>query len=295
MTVLDDIIDASVDSNVAASDLLRRVQVAASRLGTAEVVEWARNELSGYRADDPLPTYRVRETEVNGVFTGPMREVRQFNLSVKLPSLEPWWTVEMRQPVMEIQALAEAEGNLSREWSAYAVHEYEHSKIFALEFFGLYQAHNIITPQSLRGVIDVIRSKALEFALDLQSADPTAGSVGGPTVATEPALALVVYNVTNNIYGDGANVATGSQIEQRSKVNMGDAEALRREAEALGLSGADAEEFTQILIEEESVDTPKVRRFLDRVRTGAVAAAAGVGTDLAAGSLLELGKGFLGL
>ncbi len=73
---------------------------------------------------------------------------------------------------------------------------------------------------------------------------------------------------------------------------MGDAEALRREAEALGLSGADAEEFTQILIEEESVDTPpKVRRFLDRVRTGAVAAAAGVGTDLAAGSLLELGKG----
>lgn len=116
------------------------------------------------------------------MFTGPMREVRQFNLSVKLPSLEPWWTVEMRQPVMEIQALAEAEGNLSREWSAYAVHEYEHSKIFALEFFGLYQAHNIITPQSLRGVIDVIRSKALEFALDLQSADPTAArSVGRPS------------------------------------------------------------------------------------------------------------------
>ena len=175
VSILDDIIDARADSTVAASDLLRKVQVAAHRLGAADVVAWVKSELTGYGTDSPLPEYRMRAAEVVGVYTGPMQQVREFNLSVRLSSLDRWWTVEMRQPVMEIQAFAEAEGNLSRKWSAYAVHEYEQSKLFALEFFGLYKAHHVITPQSLRGVIDVIRSKALEFALELQSADPDAG------------------------------------------------------------------------------------------------------------------------
>lgn len=297
VTLLDDIIDASTDSSVSVADLLRKVQIVAHRLGAADLVTWAKQELAGYDDDATLPSYRVLHTNVIGTFTGPMQSIQRLPLTVKLPSIESWWDMHMHQPIVELQALSESEGDRdpTREWPAFIVKEYEDSGVFRLQFHGLFSAHNLITRQSLKGVLDVIRSKALEFALELQTADPDAGSVGGPTITSEPELAGVVYNVTNNIYGDGVNIATGSQITQKSRVKKGDADALRREAFALGLPEEAVEEFVQIISEEKSVDKPKVKTFLKKVRTGAVVVAGSVGSDVVAGSLVELGKSFLGI
>lgn len=295
MTILDDIIDASTNSSVPVTDLLRMVQIAAHRVGASEIRAWATQELSGYGDDAVLPPYRVLHTNVLGTFAGPMQSFRHLMLTIRPSSLDPWWDVGMKQPLMELQALSESENDASREWSAAAVREYHDSGVFRIEYEILYTARNLITPHSLRGVLDVIRSKALNFALELQSAAPDAGSVGGPTVTSEPQLAGAVFHVTNNIFGDGANVGTGPGIRQRSIVNKGDSESLRREVEALGLSSDDAEQFVAAVSEEKSVDKPKVKRFMEKVRTGSIAVAGGVATEAAAGSLIELAKAFLGL
>lgn len=296
MTLLDEIIEASTDSSVSVADLLRKVQVVAHRLGATDLVAWAKQELTGYEASSKVPTYREMQTNVVGTFTGPMQSIQRLQLTVVLPTLEEWWVVEARQPIVELQALADSEGDNDpvREWPAYTVKQYADSGIFGLQFHHLFSANNVISRQSLKGVLDVIRSKALEFALELQSADPEAGSVGGPTLTSEPALAGAVYNVTNNIYGDGVNIATGSNIKQKSNVSKGDADAFRREALSLGLPEQAVEEFISFVAEEESVDRPKVQAFLERVRSGAIVLSGNVASDIVAGSLVELGKGFLG-
>ncbi len=293
--MLDDIIDASTDSTVSTPDLLRKVQVVAHRAGAADIAAWVRQELSGYAPDAELPAYRVLDTNVMGTFAGFMQSFRTYPLTVMPPGMADRWKAELREPLVEIQMLSEGSGDASRPWSVADVKRYSDSGAFTIEMHELYQAANVITRQSLRGLVDVVRSKALEFALELQTAFPDAGTVGGPTVSSEPALAAVVYNITNHITGDGTNIAAGSHIVQRSQVRKGDPESLRVAAEALGLSAETAREFVDAVESDGGVDGDRTSRFLERVRSGAIVVAGSVASDVVAGSLIELGKAFLGI
>ncbi|MGR0320427.1 AbiTii domain-containing protein [Agromyces sp. ZXT2-3] len=295
MTLLDDIIDAATNSSIPATDLLRKVQVVAHRLGAAEVVQWVKQELAGYPQSADLPEYRVMNTNVLGTFAGPMRSFIQQPLISRPNDLAKYWTVELRQPLLELQGLAEGENDPTLSWPPNAVGRYEASGVYRIEMHDLFSAEQVITRQSLRGVIDIVRSKALEFALELQAQFPEAGAVGGPTVESEPALAAAVYYITNNITGDGTNVATGSHITQRSKIQKGDTEGLKRELSALGISASDAQEFVAALQAESNVDAPRTRGFIDKVRAGAITVAGSLSSDVVAGTLVELGKAFLGL
>ena len=295
MTILDDIIDASTDSSVATADLLRKVQVVAHRLGAKKVVAWVKSELAGYEDDAELPSYRIMRTSVMGVFTGPMQSVIRQQLTVRARDMEAMWTVEFRVPLTELQALSELDGDPQREWPSMMVKAYEESGVFGIYLHNLFSAHNTITRQSLRGLIDIVRSKAMEFALELQTDYPEAGTPGGPTVASEPGLSSTVFHVTNNIYGDGTNIATGSDIKQRSRVQKGDVDALRREAEFSGLTAEDAAEFVAAVTSEKSLEGTQTKGFLDRVRSGAITLSGSIASDVAASGLIEIASSFLGL
>lgn len=294
MTLLDDIIDGSTNSSIAVSDLLRKVQVVATRVGATDVVSWVKQELQGYDNAEDLPAYRVQRTNVTGLFTGPMRS----QIRADIPSsqkFDEYFIVQMQGPIREIEEFANGEHDAQREWAAPVVQQYEQSGIFQIEFHGLFSAWNTITRQSLHGIIDTVRSKAMEFALELQEQYPDAGSAGGPTIASEQGLAQVVWNITNNITGDGTNVASGNDIHQRSTVRKGDVESLRAQAQSLGLSSADAEEFAAAVNEEQSTEGTRVQAMLSRVKAGSLELTTRVSTSLVAAALLDAGKQFLGL
>jgi hypothetical protein len=295
VTILDEIIDASTDSTVSTPDLLRKVQIAATRLGASDIVTWAKQELAGYPDDAPLPEYRKFGTAVIGRFSGPFNSWIEHNLSGGPDILERLWRVEMRQPLLELQSLSEGDTDAERQWPMFAVREYEKSRALHVEGYGLWSVRNVISCQKLRGVVDVIRSKAMEFALELQMQFPDAGSVGGPTVNTTPELAQAISHITFNITGDGTNVATGHHITQTSTVNRGDVAALRREVAALGLGEQDVEAFVTALAETQSLEAPAVVTVLDRMRNGAITLGTAITTEAAAAALIELGKMFLGL
>jgi len=293
VTLLDQIIDGSSDDSVKTADLLRKVQVAATRIGAAGVVDWVRQELQGYADGTELPSYRKMPTVVEGHFTGPMQSQIKKQLPPH-PDFEHNFVVEMRQPLMTLQSFAESDEDAQLQWPAWTVKKYEDANIFAIEFYGLFGAWNVITRQSLLGVIDTVRSKAMEFALDLQSSFPDAGSFDGPSVATDTAVAPLVFNITNNIYGHGTNIATGSDISQKSTIK-GNLEELQRQVKLLGLDDDNSAEFARIVSEEQAVDKSRVKAFLDKVRVGSIAVLSGVPSNVVAGSLIELGKMFLGL
>ncbi|QYM76465.1 hypothetical protein [Leucobacter luti] len=292
-TLLDQIIDGSSDESMKTPDLLRKVQVAATRIGAPGVVAWVKQELQGYPDDAELPDYRKMATSVMGHFTGPMQSQIKKQLP-PYPGFEDDFTIDMRQPLITLQSFAESDEDAQVQWPAWRVRQYEETGAFAIQFHGLFGAWNVVTRQSLLGVIDTVRSKAMEFALELQESFPDAGSMDGPSVAKNTAVAPVVFNTTNNIYGHGANIATGSDIAQKSIIK-GNLEELGRQVRALGLNDAEVTEFTAIIEEEKSVDKPRGKAFLEKVRAGSVAVGAAVPSNVIAGSLIELAKMYLGV
>ncbi|MFV0633352.1 hypothetical protein [Demequina sp.] len=297
MTLLDEIIDAATDSSVATPDLLRKVQVVAHRLHAQDAIAWVRQELNGYDDAAVLPTYRKMRTPVMGTFAGPMRSFTKHQLTLAPAGMGEMFSVELREPVLELQAFAEQAGehDPGREWPASAVQQYENSGIFRIEFFSLYKAHNVITRQSLRGLIDVIRTKALEFALALQESNPDAGSLGGPTVGGSPELQAAVFHITHNIYGDGTNIATGAHINQSTTLAPGDADALRAAVAEVLSDQADVNAFAEALVDEGRIDGDRVSDFLKRLRGGAVNVAGSIGVDVAASMLVGIAKQYLGM
>lgn len=290
-TLLDQIIDGSTDSSVKTSDLLRKVQVAARRVGAPEVEAWVKRELNGYGSDDKLPTYRTMVTVVTGLFTGPVQS-RITQALPPHPEFADDFTVRMKQPLVELETFADADEDARVEWPAWRVKAYESTGVFGIEFFGLFSVWNVISRPSLRGVIDTVRNKAMEFALDLQADYPEAGTTGGPTVETDTGLATTVYNVTNNIYGSGTNIATGRDIKQKNRI-QGNREKFVREMLKLGLSAEASGEYATA-VDEGGVEGDMARSFIERVKSGAVTFTGNVSASVVGGALIELGKLYVG-
>lgn len=57
-SIIEQIQRDALDRSVPVSDLLRRVKLAATKLGLGVVEDWVEHELNGYK-DTPLPDYRI--------------------------------------------------------------------------------------------------------------------------------------------------------------------------------------------------------------------------------------------
>src|SRR5690606_20718546 len=90
----------------------------------------------------------------------------------------------------------------------------DEGKVPFLEYWGVYSATKSVSPSTLQGILDIVRTKALELALDLQYEFPDAGEVGGPTIE-EPAVQAAVTHITNNIYGSVTGLAQGNNVRQK--------------------------------------------------------------------------------
>ncbi|MFV1977282.1 MAG: hypothetical protein ACC651_16185, partial [Candidatus Scalindua sp.] len=71
MSLLREIQDAAVSSDVELTTLLRKCKVLAARLGNNEFKLWVDNELGGYKNTDELPDYRILHVNSKGHFSGP--------------------------------------------------------------------------------------------------------------------------------------------------------------------------------------------------------------------------------
>lgn len=78
---------------------------------------------------------------------------------------------------------------------------------------GLQSACKVITPTEVRAVLDTVRTRVLNLALELERVAPQAGEPDAPAADA----AAVQYVVTNNIYGDGNATAVGSRALSRAR------------------------------------------------------------------------------
>lgn len=300
MTVLDQIIEDALEGSL--SGLLRKLLVLSHRVGSEDLKKWVSSELNGYEADSVLPKYRGPMTvPVQATYAGPMgSSASNMPLSpVGVPDEYRFlFEVSFYDPIATIEALSEGDSGASSSWDPVAVGMYnqwaEEGRVAYLEMMSVVGARRVFSLPLVRGVIDQVRTQALELALEIQAEFPDAGEKDGPTVEN-PDLNQTVTHVTNNIYGNVGNLAQGQDIRQEVTVEVGNLEAAISAA-AKVLNSEVLDDFKKLLVSEEP-QTEKRNRvsvFIDSVRQGSVALVAGTLANVGADRLLEIASQYFG-
>ncbi|WP_248761345.1 hypothetical protein [Pseudarthrobacter sp. SSS035] len=302
MTKLTEIIDAASDDAFTTSNLLRKVQTVAYRLRAENLGGWAQRELFGYKSDGTVPTYRGPfRTQVTGTWFGPRGHITNTVSEVGIPEdfVKGWFRMTIRQPIADLEVLSGSEGSPNMSWDPFIVHEYgrlvaEKKGGTGFYLMELISAKQTISQNAIRGIIDSVRTTALQFALELEQVSPRAGEPNGPTTA-DPEIKMVTNNFNFTINGDGNNIAAGSDIRQKAAVNKGDIDSLIKAAVELGLQTEAVEDLRAAVTADGSKPGDETRGFISRLRMGGYALAGGVSSNLAADGLVQAVGAFFDL
>jgi hypothetical protein len=295
MTLLQDIIESASGSEVGVATLLRKVKVLAARVGTGELASWVHYELDGYPSGVELPAYRgPLQVEVRGTFTGMFgRGLRNAPIPgagyperLRKGSL---FNAEFRQPVTELEALADssAEEMLRLAWPGNAIAEtnwlIKSGEVQLYKDMYLQEAWRPFHPTMLAGIVDTVRNRILDLALEFEALDPEAGQ----PEARQPDPSQV-HTIVTNITGGMTNVAIASgQAYQHLTATMPtNPDELIEFARSVGVGGELLDELRQALRDdaEDPIDDghgpgSRVRAWLGRwmINPAGAVAAGGAG------------------
>ena len=196
----------SEDSSLAS--ILLKLRLLASRLDSEPLAVWVRQELEGYTAGT-VPPYRIVNVAYRGTFSGP------FGSGVKDAPIPPalidkvagkgWTQHEMTESISSIGQLAQ--GTLKLDCANLIL--LLQGKVYA--DYACNEVAGIISAPDLIRILDVVRSKILDFTIEMERTDPTVGEISldrrsassdSMAVAANRAVHQTIYaeNVTNNAF-----------------------------------------------------------------------------------------------
>jgi len=142
-------------------------------LSNKELSDWAKAEAGGYDSTDSLPDYRIFKTGVRGTFFGPfgssLSNVSIPEAVIEEKHREALFTVHMMQPVGELEQLVGRStdtNSISIPWSGNTILYYQQKELF--EGYVLNAAWKVMTETIIAGVLEVIRTRVLEFVLVIE-------------------------------------------------------------------------------------------------------------------------------
>ncbi|TPQ25760.1 hypothetical protein [Methylomonas koyamae] len=241
MSLLREIQEAAIDSNVELAVLLRKCKVLAARLGNPEFKAWVERELSGYDDLNSLPDYRVVHVNSKGHFSGPFQSgLRNADIPMSCIPKELREKLSyscLSQPVASMESLVKSAktGTLQEPWNPDIV-AYVGQEIY--ENMNCMQAWKVIPAPAIVAALDAIRNRILNFVLEIEAESPDAGEA---PVNSSPVPQERVHQIFNTyITGNVQNVATGSTNVRQKAVSSGASDELFRELlDTLANAGAD--------------------------------------------------------
>jgi hypothetical protein len=242
MSLLKRIQDGTLDKDCDVANLLRLCKVFAAQAAAPELAEWVGHELNGYPDAIDLPDYRKLRVSSKGHFSGPYGSGLQ-NAEIPIQTLPEKFRDKYRhayiaQSVGSLQATLEgqSEGALSLPWPTEAV------QLFGGDMYEnmhCMQAWKVLSTGSLRGILDAVKTRVLDFTLALGRLHPdlmTAGS-SDANIASPQELRQT-FNTT--IYGSVGAIANAStNVAQHVTVSPGDRAALDRQLASQGVPPED--------------------------------------------------------
>lgn len=297
-------IKALSDPATLTADAFRSLLVVARRMGAADLSGWLSAELHGYAPYADVPEYRsATSLPIELHFDGPMQSRTKMRVSPgDLPAElgAGLSTHSLRMPIAELEALASGDEDprmpLPPAWVELYRHFIGQGQVPYPSMMILNKAALMVPSTYLRGIIDRIKTAALDLALSLEDVSPEVGSPGGPKVADVPQLAQTVTIHLTQIHGDGANVAVGEGA-QAFNVGVGDLTAVLEAAKSF-LAASAVDEFQRALADDGDEPGDNTRTFLQKVKSGSATLAVGVASsgayDGLAALLHQAFPGFMG-
>jgi hypothetical protein len=262
MSLLRKIQSLAVDSESDISDLLRQCKILAFRLENDELKRWVDLELNGYENTQNLPGYRIINTNSKGHFVGSFgRELK--NGDIPISCIDERFRDDLNQayatqPISAYQALVKSSKNgenFREQWPADLVAVFA-QKIY--EGLSCLSAWKEIPYGSIVSLIDVVRNRILNFALEIEAADPKAGDISMNDSLLTPEKVTTVFH--NTIYGNVGNLSEGGKnFSQNStiNVNIGDFQSLQNQLIQYGI---DEEEIASLKSAIDGDDEKKTKK-----------------------------------
>ncbi len=235
MSLLREIQDAAISSDVELTTLLRKCKVLAARLGNKEFKVWVDNELSGYKDTADLPDYRILEVNSKGHFAGPFSSALN-NADIPLSCIpekyrENLSQSNMHEPIASLESLIKnSDGGTAQEpWNPDFVAHFGQN---IYENMSCMQAWKVIPLTAIVAALDAVRNRILSFVLEIEAEAPDAGEAA---MNSNPVPQEKVHQIFNTyISGSVQNVATGSSdFEQHAIENKTSPEVFKLLIEAI--------------------------------------------------------------
>lgn len=306
--LVDEIEVGAVDPTVSTSNLLRQCLRLASELESNDLELWARAEISGYRGEVRLPDYRTVSVDMRGDYSGPFGSGYR---NAPVPSwvfeeheLDMFATYDFRQPLAEIEDLLDTARDSDE--STLKVHFPPEMIALLQRRSPVYEGHvlasgwQLLSGSTLSGIVDMVRTKALDFVLQIGRKLPSidSGEVG---LGGAPAPETVSQIVNTTIYGaSNVAIANHGDVTQvaETTVLQGDFDSLATYLGELGLGAEVVAELEQaIRIDQDSAAQPGptveswIGRVMSKIGMGSLVLAGNASGSIIAEAILR----FLGL
>ncbi len=218
MSLLRDIQEAAIDEQSQVATLLRKCKVLAARLGSEEFSRWIDNELNGYTKLDELPSYRIFNTHSYGHFVGPFGQMKNAPIpSTTLPEKvrEYAQTLKITMSISALTNLSAEQEDRKDMWLPDLL-RIVGEQIY--EDMNCVSAWKPLTRAVLITILDTVRTRALNFVLEIEKEYPDAGEAA---INSNPVPGEKVVQIFNtHITGTVQNLATGSNnVKQKAQLN----------------------------------------------------------------------------
>ncbi len=211
MSLLREIQIDAINSNAKISDLLRKCQILAYRLGNEDFKNWISFELQGYPQDPKnVPDYRILNVNSKGHFAGAFGSALN-NADMLTYSLPEQLQKSLSKayffsPIATLESLTNDESEvLTQDWNPAIIAHYG-SKMY--EGYNCMQAWKVIPASAVVGIIDTVKTKILNFALEIELLNPQAGeaALNSNPIPQEKVTQIFNFNIAGNVQ----NLASGN-------------------------------------------------------------------------------------
>jgi hypothetical protein len=197
--------------NIKVSDLLRKLQTLAYRLGNKDLKNWIECELNDYAKDeDQLPEYRIiKNVSSIGHFIGPYGK-QAINVNIPLYCL-PVKEIAHLSKMILYENVATLESHIRKNELIYEEWDNSILAIYGQDIFqGMFciSARKRVDIALIEGIIDKIKTKISKFILEIELLNPQAGEAVLNSNPIPQDRISQIFNI--NISGNVQNLASGS-------------------------------------------------------------------------------------
>jgi len=221
MSLLREIQREAISPTNKVSDLLRKCKILAYRLGNEDFKNWVDSELNGYESLEDLPSYRVYNNvaskgHFSGAFGSGMKNADIPSNCFPRKIRKNLTTVSLIAPIAEIESLVRGTKKsdmLQQPWDANFVAMFR-GRIY--ENMVCVQAWKVIPSTKLEGIIDIVKTKILNFVLEIEVINPDAGEARLNSDPIPQEIVSQIFNIEiNGNVGNLASRNTHSIINQK--------------------------------------------------------------------------------